>query len=271
MREAMKINSIYKKSIFNHRKAMIFWGIGLILIGLFYASIYPSIGDNKQFQQAFEHAPEGFKALIVSGDFFATPNGFIHAEFFTITMPLITGILAITISTSLLAKEEEAGTMELLLARPVSRVRIIAEKFLAMLSIMAIMSAFIWLGLFLGSLLVDKFDITLPYMAIAVANLGLLAVAFGSLALLITSIKNSRGLASGIAGVFFIFSYVVGTFGEQVGWLKKFEAVSLFHYFDSAEILRGNTHYSDMWILGAVIAVAGLLSVIAFSHRDTGK
>lgn len=45
----MKISSIFRKTLFDHRKAIIFWATGIILIGLMYAKIYPSVGGNANF------------------------------------------------------------------------------------------------------------------------------------------------------------------------------------------------------------------------------
>lgn len=267
----MKINSIYRKTLFNHRRALIFWGLGIILIGLFYASMYPAIGGNKQFSKAFGQAPDGVKAFIVSGDFFSTPDGFIHAEFFALTMPLIMCILAITIGSKLLATEEESGTMELLLARPVTRRKILTSKLLGMITVLTILSACIWSGLFIGSLLVSKFTITLPLMAVCVANLGLLALAFGCLALAVTSLLRSRGLSAAVAGIYFLFSYIVGTFSAQVNWLKGLEPLSIFHYFDTVDTLQHHVHPWDFVVLLGIIAVACVAAILAFSRRDTGN
>jgi len=267
----MKINSIYKKTLFNHKKSMIFWGLGLILIGLFYASIYPSVGANEQLSDAFDQVSGAMEAFIVSGEFFSSPNGYIHAEFFALTMPLIMCILAITLGSGLLAKEEESTTMELLLSRPVSRRKILVEKFAGMSSVMLWLTICVWLGLFFGSLLVSKFTITLSLMALAILNLGLLGLAFGSLALMFTSIYRSRGLASALTGVYFIFSYIVGTFGEQVSWLKKIEPLSLFHYFNTVDTLQHNVHIKDYFVLAFIIIISSVISVFAFANRDTGK
>lgn len=267
----MKINSILKKTIYDYRKSIIGWSIGILLIGIFYATIYPSVGGNQKFSEAFGQAPDAMKALIVSGEFFSTPDGFIHAEFFTLTMPLILCILAITIGSSLLAKEESRGTMELLLSRPVSRQKIVSQKIGALAIILLILSTSVWLGLYAGSLLVNTFTISLLPMAIAVANLGIMALAFGCLALMATSIKGGRSFATGIIGVYFILSFVVGTFAGQVTWLKNVESFSLFHYFNSVDILQNHAKLSDFIILITVAIIAVAVSIYAFRKRDTGN
>lgn len=267
----MKIRSVYQKTLYDHHVAIIAWGLGIIIISLFYASIYPSISGSS-FTDAIQGMSSNLiNAFIGSADFFSTPNGFIHGEFFTFTMPLIVCIITILVGSGLIAREEETGTMELLLSRPISRRRLMRHKAAALVTIVGILAACVWVGLWVGSLLIPKFAITLSLMAIASVNLGLLALAFGCIALMITAIKSRRSLAAGITGIYFLVSYIVGTFGEQVSWLRHGEPLSLFHYFRTMDILQKHTHWWDLVVLLAVCAVAYSIAEYAFSHRDTGE
>lgn len=266
----MKISSIYAKTLYDHRKSLFVWSAGIILIAIFYASIYPMISGDS-FKQAFSNLPAGMDALIGNADFFTTPDGFIHGEFFALTMPLIICIMAIVVASALIAREEDSGTLELLLARPVSRSKLIRQKITALITIIVGLSACVWIGLWLGSLLIDKFDVTLSYMAIAALNLALLAAAFGCLALMITALYGKRGVASATVGIYFLFSYIIGTFGEQVSWLKPLEPFALFHYFDTIDILHGDTRWWDMVILMMVCLLTYFVAELAFRRRDTGK
>ena len=84
-----------------------------------------------------EIVPKQFKWLIGG----MQREGFIY---FTITQQMMKNIgifgsaLAIILGASAIAREIEAGTMELLLAQPISRRRILAEKYLFNLSVLAI-------------------------------------------------------------------------------------------------------------------------------------
>jgi ABC-2 type transport system permease protein len=266
----MSIKGVYSKTLNDHKKAVFFWTLGVILIGLLYAFLYPAVGGSN-FKQAFEGMPSGFDAFIGSVDFFTTPNGFIHGEFFALTMPMIVCILSIVVGSGLLAKEEESGTIELILSRPISRAKIVRDKFLGMLSVVAIIGLGIWLGLLFGRLAVSQFQITLPSVALATFNLCLLGLTFGSLAFMLSTFKNRRSLAAGITGVYFILSYIIGTFGQTVNWLGHFSKVSLFNYYQTADILQNRIHWLDFLVLIIICAIAYLLSVRGFSQRDTNS
>lgn len=84
-----------------------------------------------------EIVPKQFK-WIIGG---MQKEGFIY---FTMTQQFMKNIgifgsaLAIILGASAVAKEVEAGTLELLLAQPISRMRVLAEKFLFYLGVLAI-------------------------------------------------------------------------------------------------------------------------------------
>lgn len=99
----------------DRRGAMIGWSIGLGALALLVLLIFPSFSD------AFAglELPEFYQAF---GDFsdFSSLEGFFSAEF-SIWLPLIFGIYAISAGTGTLAGEEEDGTLEILLAQPMPR------------------------------------------------------------------------------------------------------------------------------------------------------
>lgn len=96
-----------------------------------------------------ELVPDAFKGFM-SG---MVEEGFIY---FTLTQQLIKNVgvfgsaLALLLGASAIAREIEAGTMELLLAQPISRARVITEKYLfgcGVLAVPVILSTFLtWPG-----------------------------------------------------------------------------------------------------------------------------
>ncbi|MCA9344026.1 MAG: ABC transporter permease subunit [Candidatus Nomurabacteria bacterium] len=264
----MKISSIFRKTLFDHRKAIIFWATGIILIGLMYAKIYPSVGGNANFTKAFSSAPEGFQAFIGSAEFFATPNGFIHAEFFALTMPVIFCILAIVVGSSLISKEEESKTIELILSRPINKSRIVYGKTLGMITLIGWLGICILFGLIIGRYLVSEFSINLVQVGLSALNLVLLSLVFGMLALMFSCVFGGRGISAGLAGVYFILSYMIGTFGDIINWLKPLKPASLFTYYDTQSILQGTIHWWHLLVLLSLIISMYGLSIVWFTRRD---
>ncbi len=265
------MRNVYCKTLYDHRIAWIAWSIGLLILGMFYAFIYPAIADSSLSSALDSLSGDFMSAFIGSAEFFASPDGFVHGEYLSVDVPFILSILAIVIAGGLLAKEEESGTIELLLSRPLGRQALVAQKIMALMTILVVLAGCAWLGLWLGSVVESSFTVTLSRMAIAIMNIGLLAAAFGSITLALTAVKSRRGLAAGVSGLYFILSYIVGTFGQQVDWLKHIEPLSLFHYVDTMATIKGQTDWWDMVVLGSVAVVLWLISFYAFSRRDVAN
>lgn len=264
----MKIVNIFIKTIYEKRRFVFFWCIGIMALSLLYATVYNSINNNASLTKALESTSSGIKSLIGSADFFSTPAGFIHAELFSITMPMILGVTAILLGSSILNKEEETRTIELLLARPVSRHKIINQKFFGLMSIIFLLALSIVLGLWFGRLSVDVFNLDMFITSVATFELMLIALAFGSIALTLSAFRPNRGFAGGVTGAIFTLSYVISTFGNQIQWLRHFRYISLFHYYDTVNILQHKFNIMNFVILVLVIFICLGLSNILIYRRD---
>src|SRR5437763_16493604 len=74
-----------------------------------------------------------------------SPEGFLSLAFFSY-MPLILGVFAVLAGSGLLAADEENGTLDLVLAHPVSRTSLFLGRLLAFLTAMVAILVLSWLG-----------------------------------------------------------------------------------------------------------------------------
>jgi len=100
------------------------WGIALALLAALIVGMYDSIADQQaQFEVLLESYPPELMAFFGADDFATslfTPEGFISVELFS-WMPIVIGIFAVLMGSGLLVGDEEKGTLDLILAHPVSR------------------------------------------------------------------------------------------------------------------------------------------------------
>ncbi len=129
--------SLLKHELFSRRNAILGWGVGTALFEMMYISIIPEMGEA---MAALNELPLYQKMGIDMGSF----EGFLGSSVIG-TLAVILGIYAIITSTETLAGEEDSGTLELLVAMPLPRWRIVTAKALAVsvatLSILAIAGA----------------------------------------------------------------------------------------------------------------------------------
>src|SRR5207247_1545713 len=129
-RRAHDMATIFHYTLARFRGAIIGWGIGLFLIGLMVMPMWDVVLKQRaQLEQVLANLPGFMKAAMPGLDQMFTPAGFLSVRFFAL-MPLILGIYAVLGGSGLLAGDEENGTLDLVLAHPISR----SELFLGRLA-----------------------------------------------------------------------------------------------------------------------------------------
>ena len=78
--------------------------------------------------KVLDSLPPVIKNLIGKNNFMATPEGFFNLQPFSILAPLLFIVFAVAKGSDATAGEEERGTLDLLLANPLPRRRVVAGK-----------------------------------------------------------------------------------------------------------------------------------------------
>jgi ABC-2 type transport system permease protein len=231
---------------------------------------YPTFKDQAaELQKTFQQLPDAAVQLFGGSTDFFSPVGFLNSQIFFITLPVLLAVLAIGLGTSLLGKEEDSATLETLLARPVSRSRLLAAKALAGLFILTIVSLIALLTTVVTAKIVK---LELPVIDIALATIAcyLLSLATGAIAFLITATGRARNLSLGISAFVAFGGYIISSLSGTVHWLQAPAKAFPFHYYNPEAILRQTFDWLHLLFFFIVIAVCGLLAWIVFRRRDIG-
>jgi ABC-2 type transport system permease protein len=167
-----------------------------------------------------------------------------------------------------IAGEEEDGTLDLLLAQPVSRTRVALEKYAVLVTGVSLLAAALWATLAVSAPAFDM-HIGAARLAEGCLSLGLLALAFGSIAFLVTAAGGRRGLAAGIAGGLAGAMYLVNILAPEASALKRLEPLSLFHYYGVAPLAEGLPASHAAIFVATSLACLGV-ALAAFGRRDIG-
>src|SRR5436309_13521875 len=118
---ANNMATIFRYTLARFRGTIIGWGIGLFAIGLMVMPMWDvMLRQRAQLEAVLAGLPGFMKAAMPGLDQMFTPAGFLSVRFFGL-MPLILGIFAVLGGSGLLAADEENGTLDLVLAHPISR------------------------------------------------------------------------------------------------------------------------------------------------------
>lgn len=258
--------TVFRTTMRRFRGQILGWGIGLALLAMLLVSVYDSFAaQQEQFEALIDAYPPEFTAFFGDLSGFATPEGFVSIEFFSY-MPLILGIFAVLVGSGLLVSDEEQGTLDLILAHPVSRTALFAGRLLAFIVATVAILAIAWLG----------FGVSLTWSSMEIGwaelwrpQLSLLAelLLFGTLALLLSMVLPSRRLAATTAGLLLVASFFITGLAELNENLESLARLSPLNYHQSQDAFQGLNGAWLVGLLGATV-VFTVLAWWLFQRRD---
>jgi ABC-2 type transport system permease protein len=196
-----------------------------------------------------------------------SPVGYLNSQIFFFLAPLLFLIFAIGQGSGAVAGEEERGTLDLLLANPLPRWRVVAEKFGALVAGTLGLAAVFWVGLAAGALWV-KMDVSAGRMAEATFGAALLAIMFGALALALGCATGSRGLSAGVASALALTTYLLNALGSTKEGVEPYLKLSPFYYYISADPLANGLNWGHAAVLIGLTVVLLAAALVAFERRD---
>lgn len=190
----------------------------------------------------------------------------LYGSFF---MLLFGGVLAYTAGASI-ARNIEDGTIDLTLARPISRTRFYLEKWAAMLVGIVLIIATSLLTTWLCTLIFG--NATLHWQWFLLANVDVAAMLFlvVGLGLLVSALMSAGRAAGGVATLVVVLWYLCQTFGtagDRLSFLKYFGP---YYYAPSSQVITAE-QWTDPWkllILAAAGLILGVVGLLYFQRRD---
>lgn len=175
-------------------------------------------------------------------------------------------LYSIGAGSAALAGERDRHTLDLLLANPVSRARVVLEKFAALTGGVAVLMVEPWLALVAEGAAAGM-DTPVDDSAAAL-HLRLFAVEFGALALLVGTLTGHLTASRAVPAVVAVAVYLINGLGQIVTWLRPIRPASSFCSYIGHDPLR-----SGVWPTGIGVVLATTLgivgaAVIAFRRRD---
>jgi ABC-2 type transport system permease protein len=260
------------KTVFRYRLArfrgqIIGWGIGLAVFALLIVQFYGTIVEQEeQIVELINNYPKEFMAFFGGEVDFITPSGYLNVEYFSY-MSLILGIFAVLMGSGLLASDEEAGRLDLLLAYPVNRTPFFLGRVLAFaVATLAILSI-MWLALVVPSRWTPLDEVSPVEMVLPCLSLFGVLMFFGMLALLFSMTLPSRRMAASMSGLALVASFFLPALAHINDGIEPFAKLSPLYYYQGAEAIDG---LNLTWLAG-LLGLALLWTVLAwwrFERRD---
>lgn len=265
------LTSVLTKSLYEQWKGLVWWAVAIALLVASYVAIWPSVRGQPSMAEFLNQMPEAFRSLFATaGADFSTPVGYIQIELLSFVAPIIVLLYAIGRGVSAIAGEEDGHTLELLLSAPISRVRIVLEKFGSMLVGTFLLAAITGVALLVEGGLADM-GLAVDKVSAAMLHLALLGLVFGTLALALSAATGRSGLSRGVPAALAVAAYIVNGLGPVVDWLKPWQEYSPFYQYIGHDPLRRGADAPSLAIAIVTSLVLLAIAVVGFSRRDTAS
>ena len=266
------LDNVILKTLRDRRRSLAWWVVGVFGYLLGIGAFYPIVAENRQqFEALLDTYPEELLAImgVSEQQSLFDPVGFIQVEALGWIVPLVFAIYGAFQGARAVAGEEEDGTIDLVMATPLSRSGLVWQKLVALVLAEMVLGTALFLSIALDSVL---FDLEIPLGNIAAAALMavLLGVFFGSLALAVGAATGLRGLSVGVVSFVAAGSYLLNSLGGLVEGMKALRPVSPFYYYGASNPLRDGLDVQHALVLAGVAVLLLGVSLMAVRSRDLG-
>jgi ABC-2 type transport system permease protein len=255
------LRNVFTKTLRDQRRAQLWWAAGLLAVIAVYVAPY------RQYLEQGALNINTDSGLYQALGYDNSPAGYLQGTLFALTGPLLLIMAAATAGARAIAGDEEAGMLELLLAHPVSRTRLVLQRFAALAVTCAWLGLVVWAGTVAAA---GAADLGIGVGPIGAATLGLvlLGLGFGTLALAAGAVAANRAAVLGVTAALAVAAYLAYTVGSQVEALASVRRLSPFSWYLGGDPLRSGLDAGGLALLAAVPLVALGVALWSLNRRD---
>lgn len=260
--------AIFLNSLRLNWRSALFTGLGLAVVATLFSGLFEHFKG--QLGTFVGSMPEGMSAIIGDVAAATTPEGWLGLELFPLLAPITLATLAVTLGAGLIGKEEDSGTLEMILAGKRNRLNIAWQKFLALAALTTLPAGLVFAAIWFGTLIFD-FSPNLWHVAAACFSGWALGLAHGGISFAVQAATGKRGLAIAIGACLFAASYVLSVICKLIDDWKDYDVYSTMHYYNIPGTLQDGIDWARLAVLVAFVLICLMAAMLGFSRRDTGK
>jgi ABC-2 type transport system permease protein len=269
------MHAVVSQMLWRRRAGLLGWALGLVgVVGLL-AVAYPTVRGNTELDKTFTSLSPGVQTLLGLGDgaTLTSPVGYLNSQFFANVLPVMLLVFAIGAAAQAIAGDEAAGTLELLLANPVSRTRVAAARAVALallLGGLTVVCALALVAMAPPAGLDQGLSAATAALRLAQATgaCGALALVFAALAFAVGAATGSRPAALVAATALAVFGYLIEGLAEPVRALRPLRAASPWHWLLGTEPLQHGLAWQAWALPFAASTLLVAVGTLFLARRD---
>lgn len=246
--------SVFSQSFREARRPMLIWSAVMAGITLLLLLVYPLA---RPYLAGL--LPEWAAVLLgvsMQGSGLEDQRAWWLVSAFNLVLPVLMAVYAARRGSLLMAREEERGTLGFLLAAPLPRSLVVLEMFAALLLLLIIPAAVVWLA----CALTGYFD---PRPALGLFLLGL---AFGAPAFALGAVTGRQTLSQNIVLGAALLTFLLDRLAQQTPGDAVLRLISPFSYYEA--IRGGGGALAPAMVLLGLSLLAFVVGWMVFNRRD---
>jgi ABC-2 type transport system permease protein len=227
---AGSLTAVARWGLRDGRRAPLTWGLSLASLCMLEIAIYPSVQDS--LAKATAGYPEALKKAFNLHDL-NTVQAFLDVEMFSLIVPLALAFFAIRSAMRMTVTAEERGWLDIVLAAPISRFRLVAGSFMATMCSLWLILGVVAIATELTGVIAGA-AVPVGYMLAGIASVWALSVFFGGVAVLASGVAHGSTGVTAVATGALVGLYVIDLVGKIAPSLSAIRWASVFRYYGSA-------------------------------------
>jgi len=261
------LRNVFTKAIWDHRRSTLWWILGSAAIISWVSFVYPILRDSEEMKGFVEDLPTGMLAVFgIDPATYLTGAGFLQAQFFSLFGPLMIIGLGISLAVGATAKEEKDGTMDMLLSVPVSRVSLITQKALMVVTLVVVVTSAIAGTMLILNVAIDL-GLSIQGVVAVNASLALLGLVFAGVTLVAGAFSGKPSVAIGAGVLVAAVAWFVNAFSNLFDWLETPSKMSPFTWYLDGGPLINRWSTGQAWLVIAMLILAGTATAL-FKRRN---
>ncbi|MFN8108354.1 MAG: hypothetical protein U0Y82_00650 [Thermoleophilia bacterium] len=259
---AAGLRALVWRGLRDHRLTPLTWGGSLGALCALMAAMYPSMSD------AIDRIMREYPRNLLKAFGVATIDSFeswLHAEMFSIIVPIAVAFLAARAATRWLVEAEQRGHLDTLLATPLARPVLVAGAFittaLVLVEVLAVVGALTYLVAVIAGA-----HPTLSVLLAGLVGVFALSLFFAGVAVLAAGFLHNAGAVTGVAAMLLGLMYTLNFVARTVPSVSGLRWASAFHYYGSP-MIDGLDLVPTLGLVLVGLAMAAVGAVL-FTRRD---
>ena len=230
-----------------------------VVMGPMFNALGGSIGD------VVASMPDAVLAMVGFADY-STATGWYHGEMLSITSPAVFAIVAVGAGVAL-ASEEKRRTISVVLAAPVSRLKVAGSKLTALGMLVVLCGVLLFVGIWLANL-ISSLGIDVGNIAAAATLQAGLGLVFGTAAFAVACWTGRANAAAWAGTGVAVIGWAVNAFVGVNDQLVAITRLSPFYWALHTFPLDNGMDWAGLAVLATASAVLAVIGLAGYRRRD---